>query len=125
MAPQVSQPPQPLSLNDLLHQHGRDSLYRHPLHWTNQQPKLLNCQFVRRRCISQPARSTWGYLNPPTESEQPREDSKAENPPKHGLNIDLEKAVRRLACSKDITAKQWGLIDLLKALSNDRIVSSQ
>jgi hypothetical protein len=75
--------------------------------------------------MPQPVRPTRGYINPLTGSEQPREDSKAENLPKHGLDIDLENAVQQLAYSKDITAKQWGLIDLLEALSKDRIVSSQ
>jgi hypothetical protein len=109
MAPQVSQPPQPLSLNGLLRQHYRDRLYVQPLHWTTQHLELLKCRFVRRQCTSQPVSSTYDRLTPPSESAQ---------------DTDLQKAARRLACSKEITVKQWGLIDLLKALSNGRIVSS-
>jgi hypothetical protein len=122
MAPQASQPPQPFSLNDLLRQHCRDRLYVQPLHWTAQHLQLLGCRFIRRQRTPQPASSTLAGLTPPSESEQSKEDSKAnKHPPKHGQDTDLEDAVRRLARSTIL--KVSGLIDLLHALSNYRIIT--
>jgi hypothetical protein len=116
--------PQPFSLNDLLRQHCRDRLYVQPLHWTAQHLQLLECQFVRRQPTPRPASSTLAGLTPPSESEQSEEDSKAnKHPPKHGQDTDLEYAVRRLAYFRDTIVKQSGLIDLLHALSNYRIIT--
>jgi hypothetical protein len=124
MAPQASQPPQSFSLNDLLRQHCRDRLYIQPLHWTAQHLQLLECRFFNRQCTPQPASSTLAGLTPPSESEQSREDSKAnKHPPKHGQDTDLECAVRRLAYDKSIMVKGWGLKHLLHALSNYRIIT--
>ena len=120
MVPQTSQPPQPLSLNDLLRQHCHDRLYVKPLHWTAQHLQLLKCRFVRRQRIPQPASSSQGGLSPLSESEQPREDSKVDN----GQDIRIQKAVSRLASSNSIMVKQWGLKALLKAFSNDHTVTS-
>jgi hypothetical protein len=119
MAPQASQPPQSFSLNDLLRQHCRDRLYIQPLHWTAQHLQLLGCRFVCRRRTPQPASSTLAGLTPPSES-----NSKAnKHPPKHE-ETDLECAVRRLGRSPDLILKTGALIDLLHALSNDRIITS-
>jgi len=120
MALQASQSPQSSSLNDLLRQHCRDRLYVQPLHWTAQHLQLLGCRFVRRQRTPQPASSTLAGLTPPSESEQSREDSKAN---KHPLK-DLECAIRRLARSVYILLKRSGLIDLLHALSNDCIITT-
>jgi hypothetical protein len=124
MALQASQPPQSFSLNDLLRQHCRDRLYVQPLHWTAQHLQLLECRFVCRR-TPQPASYCLAHLTLPSESEQSREDSKAnKHPAKPEQHTDLEKAVRRLARSPKIPVKRGALIDLLHALSNDRIITS-
>jgi len=125
MVLQVSQPPQPFSLNDLLRQHCHDRLYVKPLHWTAQHLQLLKCRFVRRQRTPQPTNSTQGGIIPPSESEQPREDSKVDKyPPKHGQDIGIQNAVYRLAYGDNMTIKQWGLEVLLKAFSNDYTVTS-
>jgi hypothetical protein len=127
MAPQAFQRAESFSLNDILHQHCRDRLYVQPLHWTAQHLQLLGCRFVRRQRTPQPASSTLARLTPPSESEseQSREDSKAnKRPPKHGQDTDLEDAVRRLAYYRDTIVKEGGLIRLLKTLSNDPIITS-
>ena len=125
MVLQVSQPPQPLSLNDLIRRHCHDRLYVKPLHWTAQHLQLLKCRFVHRRRTPQPTSSTQGGLAPLSESEQPREDSKVDKYPlKHGQDIRIQKAVSRLASSNSIMVKQWGLKALLKAFSNDHTVTS-
>ena len=116
MAPQASQPPQPFSLNDLLRRHCRDRLYVQPLHWTAQHLQLLGCRFVCHRRTPQPESYGLARHTPPSESEQSKEDSKA--------NKHLEKAVRRLARSPILTLKQGALINLLHTLSNDHIITS-
>lgn len=121
MAPQASQLPQLLSLNDLLRRHCRDRLYVPPLHWTAQHLQLLKCRFVPHPRTPRPASSTQARLTPPSESEQSGEVSK--HPPKK-KDIRLQRSVRRLARGNDLLYKQWGLEHLLRALSNDRVVTS-
>ena len=114
MSAHASQPPQPLSLNDLLRQHCRDRLYIQPLHWTAKHLQLLKCYFVRRQRAAQPASS----------SELSGDNSRVdEHPQKRQLDIDLPNAVCRLACSEYISVKQWGLKHLLEAVSNECIIS--
>jgi len=120
MVPQASQPPQPLSLNDLLRQHCHDRLYVKPLHWTARHLQLLKCRFVRRQRTPQPASSSQGRLSLPSESEQPREDSKVDN----GQDIRIQKAVYRLAYGDCMMDKQWGLEALLETFSNGHTVTS-
>jgi hypothetical protein len=125
MVLQVSQPPQPLSLNDLLRRHRHDRLYVKPLHWTAQHLQLLKCRFVHRRRTPQPTSSTQGGLAPSSESEQPREDSKVDKYPlKHVEDIRIQTAVSRLVSGDRMIFKQWGLEALLKAFSNDHTVTS-
>jgi len=124
MAPQASQSPQSSSLNDLLRQHCRDRLYVQPLHWTAQHLQLLGCRFVRRQRTPQPASSTLAGLTPPSESEQSKEDSKADKHSlKHEQDTDLERAVRRLAYNENVMVKGWGLEHLLDALSNYQVIT--
>jgi len=125
MVLQASQSPQPFSLNDLLRQHCHDRLYVKPLHWTAQHLQLLKCRFVRRQRTPQPTSSTQGGLSPPSESEQPREDSNVDKyPPKHDQDIRIQNAVHRLAYGDTMTFRQWGLEALLSVFSNDHTVTS-
>ena len=121
MAPQASQLPQLLSLNDLLRRHCHDRLYVPPLHWTAQHLQLLKCRFVPRPRTPQPASSTQACLTPPSESKQSEEFSK--HPPEK-KDIRLQRSVHRLARGNDLLYKQWGLEHLLRALSNDRVITS-
>lgn len=121
MAPQASQLPQLLSLNDLLRRHCRDRLYVPPLHWTAQHIQLLRCRFVPHPHTPQPTSSTQARLTPSNENEQSGEVSK--HPPKQA-DIRLQRSIWRLARDNDLLHKQWGLEHLLKALSNDRVVTS-
>ena len=122
---QASQPPQPFSLNDLLRQHCHDRLYIKPLHWTAQHLQLLKCRFFRRQRTPQPTSSIQGGLTPPSESEQPRENSKVDKYlPEHGQDFRIQQSVNRLAYGDSIMVKQWGLEALLKAFSNDHTVTS-
>lgn len=105
--------PQPLSLNDLLRQHCRDRLYIKPLHWTAQHLQLLKCRFVSCQHTPQP-RVEHAIGKPKL----------GEHLVRHGHDIDLREAVHRLAFRKDVTEKQWGLSDLLEAVTNDCAVTS-
>ena len=120
MVSQASQPPQPFSLNDLLRRHCRDRLYVPPLRWTAQHLRLLKCRFVPRP-RTRPASSTQARFTPPSESEQSEEVSN--HPPKQE-DIRLQRSLQRLTRGKDLLHKKWGLKHLLRALSNDRVVTS-
>ena len=125
MVLQASQPPQPFSLNDLLRQHCHDRLYIKPLHWTAQHLQLLKCRFVRRQRTLQPTSSTQDGLTPPSESEQPRENSKVDKyPPEYGQDFRIQQSIHRLAYGDSMMVKQWGLKALLKVFSNDYTVTS-
>ena len=125
MVPQAFQPPQLLSLNDLLRQHCHDRLYVKPLHWTAQHLRLLKCRFVHRQRTPQLTSSTQGGPAPLSESKQPRKDSKVNKyPPKHDQDFRIRKSVHRLAYGHSMMVKQWGLEALLEAFSNDHTVTS-
>ncbi|XTI87289.1 hypothetical protein V2W45_403133 [Cenococcum geophilum] len=121
MVSQASQLPQPLSLNDLLRRHCRDRLYVPPLRWTVQHLQLLKCRFVPRPRTPQPASPTRARLTPPSESEQSEEVSK--HPPKQE-DTGLQRAIRRLTRGNNLLFKRWGLKRLLRALSNDDVVTT-
>lgn len=50
------QPAKPSSINGLLRQHCRESLYVDPLRWTERQLDLLGLSFTDRHCISRQQR---------------------------------------------------------------------
>jgi hypothetical protein len=125
MVLQASQLPQPFSLNDLLRQHCHDRLYVQPLHWTAQHLQLLKCRIVRRQRTPRPTSSTQGGLTPPSESEQPRENSKVDKyPPEHDQDFRIRISMDRLAYDDSMMVKQWGLEALLKRFLNNDTVTS-
>lgn len=48
----ATMPPEPESINAILRKHSRARLYVHPVGWTQSQPHLLGCRFVRRKPCS-------------------------------------------------------------------------
>jgi hypothetical protein len=90
MAPQAFQPPEPLSLNDLLRQHCHDRLYVYPLRWTAQHLQLLNCRFVHCQPLPPPASSTQAHR----ESEQPGEDSKLDKQQPKWTGYGMDQGIR-------------------------------
>jgi hypothetical protein len=120
MVPQAFQPPQPLSLNDLLRQYCHDRLYVQPLHWTAQHLQLIECRFVRRQRTLQPTSPTQGGPAPLSKS-----DSKVDKyPPEHDQDIRIQRAVNRLGYGDSMMTRQWGLETLLEAFSNEHAVTS-